>query len=77
MTKIEQIREQQRQLQIQFKAWMDDKKKREVLTFQRPNGNIVRHYPDGHEEVIDSDHIAMQISPENPRAVDSQIDKNL
>ncbi|AFU20224.1 hypothetical protein [Actinobacillus suis] len=52
MTKIEQIKEQQRQLQIQFKAWMDDKKKREVLTFQRPNGNIVRHYPDGHEEVI-------------------------
>ncbi|AFU20223.1 hypothetical protein ASU2_10475 [Actinobacillus suis H91-0380] len=26
MTKIEQIREQQRQLQIQFKAWMDVKK---------------------------------------------------
>ncbi|EER46495.1 hypothetical protein Q7526_10835 [Glaesserella parasuis] len=52
MTKIEQIREQQRQLQIQFKAWMDDKKKREVLTFMRPNGNIVEHYPDNTEKVI-------------------------
>ncbi|SUT88035.1 Uncharacterised protein [Actinobacillus ureae] len=52
MTKIEQIREQQRQLQIQFKAWMDDKKKREVLTFHRPNGNIVRHYPDGSEKIV-------------------------
>lgn len=53
MTKIEQIREQQRQLQIQFKAWMDDKKKHEVLTFQRPNGDIVDHYPDGTEIVIE------------------------
>ncbi|WP_165773128.1 hypothetical protein [Conservatibacter flavescens] len=49
----EQIAEHQRQLHIQFKAWMDDKKTREVLTFQRPNGDIVRHYPDGHEEVIE------------------------
>lgn len=53
MTKLEQIAEQQRQLHIQFKAWMDDKKKREVLTFQRPNGNIVKHYPDGREEIIE------------------------
>lgn len=53
MTRNEQIAEQQRQLHILFKAWMDDKKKREVLTFQRPNGDIVRHYPDGHEEVIE------------------------
>ncbi|WP_018652338.1 hypothetical protein [Actinobacillus capsulatus] len=52
MTKIEQIREQQRQLHLLFKAWMDDKKKREVLTFMRPNGNIVEHYPDGTEKVI-------------------------
>ncbi|MGR3806863.1 hypothetical protein SAMN05660772_01064 [Pasteurella testudinis DSM 23072] len=49
----QQIAEHQRQLHIQFKAWMDDKKKREVLTFQRANGNIVRHYPDGREEVIE------------------------
>ncbi|OOF38231.1 hypothetical protein BKK49_10070 [Rodentibacter rarus] len=60
MTK-EEVLERQRQLHIVFKAWMEDKKKREVLTFRRPNGNIVRHYPDGHEEVIDSDHIAMEI----------------
>ncbi|WIM83360.1 hypothetical protein [Gallibacterium anatis] len=52
MTK-EEIIEQQRQLHILFKAWMEDKKKREILTFQRPNGNIVRHYPDGREEVIE------------------------
>lgn len=53
MTKLEQIAEQQRQLHIQFKAWMDDKKKREVLTFQRANRNIVKHYPDGREEIIE------------------------
>lgn len=53
MTQKEQILEQQRQLHILFKAWMEDKKKREVLTFQRPNGDIVRHYPDGHEEIIE------------------------
>ncbi|MFU2126802.1 hypothetical protein ACLQ85_01945 [Gallibacterium anatis] len=51
MTK-EEIIEQQRQLAIRFKPWMEDKKKREILTFQRPNGNIVDHYPDGREEVI-------------------------
>lgn len=51
MTKAE-ILEKQRQLQIQFKAWMDDKKTREILTFMRPNGNIVKHYPDGTEKVI-------------------------
>lgn len=49
----QQIAEHQRQLHIQFKAWMDDKKKREVLTFKRPNGNIVDHYPDGTEVVIE------------------------
>ncbi|MCW9709444.1 hypothetical protein L5B71_00840 [Avibacterium sp. 21-586] len=52
MTK-EEIIEQQRQLHILFKAWMDDKKKREVLTFKRPNGDIVDHYPDGTEVVIE------------------------
>ncbi|URL01177.1 hypothetical protein L4F92_07820 [Avibacterium sp. 21-595] len=51
MTK-EEIIEQQRQLAIRFKPWMEDKKKREILTFQRPNGDIVDHYPDGREEVI-------------------------
>lgn len=52
MTK-EEIIEQQRQLHILFKAWMDDKKTREVLTFQRPNGDIIDHYPDGKEVVIE------------------------
>lgn len=52
MTRQEEIAEQQRQLHILFDAWMADKKKREVLTFQRPNGNIVDHYPDETEVVI-------------------------
>ncbi|QPB43092.1 hypothetical protein [Rodentibacter haemolyticus] len=52
MTK-EEILAQQKQLKILFTAWMNEKKKHEVLTFQRPNGDIVRHYPDGHEEVIE------------------------
>lgn len=52
MTKAE-ILEYQRQLQLQFKVWIDDKKNREVLTFMRPNGNIIRHYPDGHEEIVE------------------------
>lgn len=51
MSKSE-ILEYQRQLHIQFKAWMEDKKKREVLTFRRANGDIVEHYPDGTEKVI-------------------------
>lgn len=49
---LKQIKEQQRQLHILFKAWMDDKKTREVLTFQRANGDIVDHYPDGTEVVV-------------------------
>ncbi len=53
MTKIEQIREQQRQLQIQFKAWMDDKKKREVLTYRRENGDLIEHHPNGFIRVIE------------------------
>lgn len=53
MIKREQILEQQRQLHLLFKAWMDDKKKREVLTFKRANGDIVDHYPDGTEVVIE------------------------
>ncbi|WP_165772793.1 hypothetical protein [Caviibacterium pharyngocola] len=53
MTKQEQIAEQQRQLHILFDAWMADKKKREVVTFKRPNGDIVDHYPDGTEVIIE------------------------
>lgn len=52
MTKREEILKKQRELDVLFTAWMNEKKKHEVLTFQRRNGNIVRHYPDGHEEVI-------------------------
>lgn len=52
MTKREEILKKQRELDVLFTAWMNEKKKHEVLTFQRPNGNIVQHYPDGTEKVI-------------------------
>ncbi len=51
MTKDELLKKHNNML-ILWKAWMDEKKKHEVLTFQRPNGNIVQHYPDGTEIVI-------------------------
>ncbi|WP_439236280.1 hypothetical protein [Lonepinella koalarum] len=51
MTKEELLKKHNEML-ILWKAWMDEKKKHEVLTFQRPNGTIVDHYPDGREVVI-------------------------
>lgn len=52
MTKREELLEQQRQLHIVFEAWMNDKKQREMLTFERENGDLVEHYPNGEEKVI-------------------------
>ncbi|MDO4907668.1 hypothetical protein [Neisseria sp.] len=52
MTKREELLEQQRRLHVVFEAWMNDKKQREILTFERENGDIVRHHPDGREEII-------------------------
>lgn len=51
MTK-EEILAKQRQLDILFMAWMEEKKKHEILTFQRKNGDIIQHYPNGEVKVI-------------------------
>lgn len=53
MTKREELLEQQRRLHVIFEAWMNDKKQREVLTFERENGDLVEHYPNGEEKVIE------------------------
>mgnify|MGYP000870524304 FL=1 len=51
MTKQE-ILERQKQLKILFSAWMKEKMKHEVITFQKRDGRIVEHYPDGSEKVV-------------------------
>ena len=51
MTEEEVLAEQQR-LKVLFSAWMAEKMKHEVLTFGKPDGRIVQHYPDGTEKVI-------------------------
>ena len=51
MTHEEILKEQQR-LKVLFSAWMTEKMKHEVLTFGKPDGRIVKHYPDGKEEII-------------------------
>ncbi|WP_200201974.1 hypothetical protein [Neisseria weaveri] len=52
MTKREELLEQQRRLHIVFNAWMTDKKQHEVVVYRRENGDLIRHHPDGKEEVI-------------------------
>lgn len=49
----EELLEQQRRLHVVFKAWMNDKKQREVLTYRRDNGDLIEHYPNGEEKVIE------------------------
>lgn len=51
MTK-EEILAQQKQLKTLFSAWMKEKMKNEIVVFQKRNGNIVEHYPDGTEKII-------------------------
>lgn len=51
MTK-EEILAQQKHLKILFSAWMKEKMKHEVLTFQKRDGSIVEHYPDGSEKIV-------------------------
>lgn len=53
MTKREELLEQQRRLHVVFEAWMNDKKQREVLTYRRDNGDLIEHYPNGEEKVIE------------------------
>ncbi len=52
VNKREQLLEQQRQLHLLFSAWFADKKQREILTYRKPNGDLVEHHPDGTEKVI-------------------------
>lgn len=52
MTKREEVLQQQKNLNILFTAWMNEKKKHEVLTFQKRDGKIIEHYPDDTIRVI-------------------------
>lgn len=52
MIKREELLKEQHQLNVLFSAWMEDKKKHEVVTYQKDNGDIVKHYPNGEEKVI-------------------------
>lgn len=52
MLNREEIVQKQKELDILFSAWIAEKKKHEVLTFQQKNGQIIEHYPDGAVKVI-------------------------
>lgn len=52
MTSREELLKKQRELDILFTAWFEEKKKHEVLTYRRENGDLIQHYPDGTEKVI-------------------------
>lgn len=51
MTKDE-ILQKQKELDVLFSAWIAEKKKKEVLTFQKKDGSIVEHHPNGAVKVI-------------------------
>ncbi|EHK91414.1 hypothetical protein [Aggregatibacter actinomycetemcomitans] len=53
MTSREQLLKKQHELDVLMTAWMAEKKKNEVVTFQRPNGDIIEHHPDGKIRVIE------------------------
>ncbi len=53
MTSREELLKKQRELDILFTAWFEEKKKHEVLTYRRENGDLIQHYPDGTEKVIE------------------------
>ena len=52
MTEREEIIQQQKQLKVLFSAWMKEKMNHEVITFQKRDGRIVEHYPDGTEKIV-------------------------
>ncbi|AGH37681.1 hypothetical protein F542_17950 [Bibersteinia trehalosi USDA-ARS-USMARC-188] len=52
MTSKEELLRKQQELDILFTAWFEEKKKHEVLTYRRENGDLIQHYPDGTEKVI-------------------------
>ncbi|QQF78362.1 hypothetical protein [Histophilus somni] len=47
MTSREELLKKQRERDILFTAWFEEKKKYEVLTYRRENGDLIQHYPDG------------------------------
>ncbi|MDO5639851.1 MAG: hypothetical protein Q4G28_08265 [Neisseria sp.] len=49
---LEQIRRKQGELEAAYRAWIAEKAKYEILAFADEKGNVVRHYPDGHTEIV-------------------------
>ncbi|AGO17112.1 hypothetical protein P9J82_10275 [Glaesserella parasuis] len=52
MTKDE-ILQKQKELDVLFSAWIAEKKKKEVLTYRRENGDLIEHHPNGFIRVIE------------------------
>lgn len=48
----QEIQTQQRELEALFAAFMNEKKKRDVISFEDEKGNIVERYPDGTIKVL-------------------------
>lgn len=53
MTTLENLQKKQHELDVLMSAWIAEKKKHEVLTFQRENGDIIEHYPNGRIRVVE------------------------
>lgn len=53
---VEQFRQIERKqaiLKATFTAWMNEKMKDEVVCYMDKQGNIVEHYPNGSEKIIE------------------------
>ncbi|MDP8163046.1 hypothetical protein QJU89_08560 [Pasteurella skyensis] len=48
----EELLAKQHQLNVLFSAFIEEKKKHEVLTFGKKDGRIVEHYPNGTIKVV-------------------------
>lgn len=53
MTREEVLKKNQAML-VLFDAWMTEIKKQEIVTYRQKNGDLIRHYPNGTTQVIDS-----------------------
>ncbi|MDY4593818.1 MAG: hypothetical protein SO424_01945 [[Pasteurella] aerogenes] len=53
MTSREELLKKQRELEVLFRAWFEEKKKHEVLTYRRENGDLIEHHPNGFIRVIE------------------------
>lgn len=53
MTKREELLKKQKELDILFTAWMNEKKKNEMVTYRQKNGDLIEHYPDGSVRVVE------------------------